>query len=210
MCGSLSGTCCTLLFQPLDLVKTRLQTLQSGVQPGSVHIQHGVQSGWMSIKWTVFCASGRVGLAWSRSLWVCCGRRSSWDCGEAFRLWASHLIWYETSVMFLFVWLCSVFLSPQSFVRCIPGVGIYFSTYFTLKQHFFTDGAPGPLQSILLGAGARCVAGVCMLPITVIKTRFEVCKDLIIWLIEDALNLSKVTKTFIIKAVLLNSNNPEK
>ncbi len=74
----------------------------------------------------------------------------------------------------------SVFLSPQSFVRCIPGVGIYFSTYFTLKQHFFADGAPGPLQAILLGAGARCVAGVCMLPITVIKTRFEVCKDLII------------------------------
>lgn len=35
MCGSFSGTCSTLLFQPLDLVKTRLQTLQSGVQPGS-------------------------------------------------------------------------------------------------------------------------------------------------------------------------------
>lgn len=34
MCGSLSGTCSTLLFQPLDLVKTRLQTLQTGVQPG--------------------------------------------------------------------------------------------------------------------------------------------------------------------------------
>ena len=34
MCGSVSGTCSTLLFQPLDLVKTRLQTLQSGVQPG--------------------------------------------------------------------------------------------------------------------------------------------------------------------------------
>lgn len=36
MCGSLSGTCSTLLFQPLDLVKTRLQTLQTGVQPGWV------------------------------------------------------------------------------------------------------------------------------------------------------------------------------
>ncbi|KAG9343922.1 hypothetical protein JZ751_013309 [Albula glossodonta] len=36
VCGSLSGTCSTLLFQPLDLVKTRLQTLQKGVNPGSV------------------------------------------------------------------------------------------------------------------------------------------------------------------------------
>uniref|UniRef100_A0A669PCQ5 Solute carrier family 25 member 38 n=1 Tax=Phasianus colchicus TaxID=9054 RepID=A0A669PCQ5_PHACC len=30
VCGSISGTCSTLLFQPLDLLKTRLQTLQSG------------------------------------------------------------------------------------------------------------------------------------------------------------------------------------
>uniref|UniRef100_A0A4W5R8X5 Uncharacterized protein n=1 Tax=Hucho hucho TaxID=62062 RepID=A0A4W5R8X5_9TELE len=36
MCGSLSGTCSTLLFQPLDLVKTRLQTLQNTMKPGYV------------------------------------------------------------------------------------------------------------------------------------------------------------------------------
>uniref|UniRef100_A0A673X4U4 Solute carrier family 25 member 38b n=1 Tax=Salmo trutta TaxID=8032 RepID=A0A673X4U4_SALTR len=36
MCGSLSGTCSTLLFQPLDLVKTRLQTLQNNMKPGYV------------------------------------------------------------------------------------------------------------------------------------------------------------------------------
>ena len=34
LCGSLSGTCSTLLFQPLDLVKTRLQTMQNHVKPG--------------------------------------------------------------------------------------------------------------------------------------------------------------------------------
>lgn len=28
LCGSISGTCSTVLFQPLDLLKTRLQTLQ--------------------------------------------------------------------------------------------------------------------------------------------------------------------------------------
>lgn len=34
LCGCVSGTCSTLLFQPLDLIKTRLQTSQSGPQPG--------------------------------------------------------------------------------------------------------------------------------------------------------------------------------
>ena len=37
VCGSLSGTCSTLLFQPLDLVKTRLQTMQNTAKPGCVH-----------------------------------------------------------------------------------------------------------------------------------------------------------------------------
>lgn len=62
----------------------------------------------------------------------------------------------------------------QSFVRCIPGVGIYFSTFYSLKQRFFQDRAPNAGEAVLLGAGARTVAGVCMLPFTVIKTRFEV------------------------------------
>lgn len=71
----------------------------------------------------------------------------------------------------------SLFLSIsvlQSFMRCIPGVGIYFSTFYSLKQHYFEDGSPSAGEAVLLGAGARCVAGVAMLPITVIKTRFEV------------------------------------
>lgn len=66
----------------------------------------------------------------------------------------------------------------QSFVRCIPGVGIYFSTFYSLKQHYFLDRAPNAGEAVLLGAGARAVAGVCMLPFTVIKTRFEVSNDL--------------------------------
>ncbi|MED6273070.1 hypothetical protein CHARACLAT_002936 [Characodon lateralis] len=60
-----------------------------------------------------------------------------------------------------------------SFVRTIPGVGIYFSCYYSLKQHFFQDNRPGAGQAVMLGGGARTVAGVAMLPITVIKTRFE-------------------------------------
>ncbi|KAJ3614715.1 hypothetical protein NHX12_018286 [Muraenolepis orangiensis] len=122
MCGSLSGTCSTLLFQPLDLVKTRLQTLQSTVKPGSPKVG----------MFTVFLHVIRT--------------------ENFFGLWKG--------------------VSP-SFVRCVPGVGIYFSTFYSLKQHFFQDQAPHAGQAVLLGAGARTVAGVCMLPVTVIKTRFE-------------------------------------
>ncbi|XP_053494739.1 mitochondrial glycine transporter A isoform X2 [Ictalurus furcatus] len=122
MCGSLSGTCSTLLFQPLDLVKTRLQTVQNNVQPGSGRV------GMVTVFLTVVRTEKLLGL------------------------WKG--------------------VSP-SFVRCIPGVGIYFSTYYSVKQRFFSDRAPRPVEAVLLGAGARCVAGVCMLPVTVIKTRFE-------------------------------------
>uniref|UniRef100_A0A3P8RT29 Solute carrier family 25 member 38b n=1 Tax=Amphiprion percula TaxID=161767 RepID=A0A3P8RT29_AMPPE len=120
MCGSLSGTCSTLLFQPLDLIKTRLQTLQHNAKPGFVGM------------FTVFINIIRT--------------------EKFFSLWKG--------------------VSP-SFVRCIPGVGIYFSTFYSLKQHFFLDRAPNAGEAVLLGAGARAVAGVCMLPFTVIKTRFE-------------------------------------
>lgn len=66
----------------------------------------------------------------------------------------------------------------QSFARTIPGVGLYFSTYYSLKQHFFQDSTPGAMGAVLLGGGARTVAGVFMLPVTVIKTRFEVSTGL--------------------------------
>lgn len=53
-------------------------------------------------------------------------------------------------------------------------MGIYFSTFYSLKQRFFQERAPNAGEAVLLGAGARAVAGVCMLPFTVIKARFEV------------------------------------
>ncbi|XP_035493511.2 mitochondrial glycine transporter B-like isoform X3 [Scophthalmus maximus] len=122
MCGSLSGTCSTLLFQPLDLVKTRLQTLQNKAKPGAPKV--GMFAVFVNVIKTE----------------------------NFFSLWKG--------------------VSP-SFVRCIPGVGIYFSTFYSLKQHFFLDRAPSAGGAVLLGAGARAVAGVSMLPFTVIKTRFE-------------------------------------
>ncbi|XP_068096291.1 mitochondrial glycine transporter isoform X2 [Hyperolius riggenbachi] len=63
-------------------------------------------------------------------------------------------------------------VSP-SFLRCIPGVGVYFSTLYLLKQQLFSGKELSPLESVFLGAGSRTVAGVCMLPFTVIKARYE-------------------------------------
>ncbi|XP_068607417.1 mitochondrial glycine transporter B [Brachionichthys hirsutus] len=122
MCGSVSGTCSTLLFQPLDLVKTRLQTMQKNAKPGAPNV--GMVPVFIHVIRTE----------------------------RFFSLWKG--------------------VSP-SFVRCIPGVGIYFSTLYSLKQHFFLDREPSAAEAALLGAGARSVAGVCMLPFTVVKTRFE-------------------------------------
>lgn len=62
----------------------------------------------------------------------------------------------------------------QSIVRCVPGVGIYFGTLYSSKQYFLRGHPPTALESVILGMGSRSVAGVCMSPITVIKTRYEV------------------------------------
>uniref|UniRef100_V9KVZ2 Mitochondrial glycine transporter n=1 Tax=Callorhinchus milii TaxID=7868 RepID=V9KVZ2_CALMI len=121
VCGSLSGTCSTLIFQPLDLVKTRLQTVQSSVN-----------------------GSGRVGMI-------------------------TVLLSVVRSERLIGLWKG---VSP-SFVRCIPGVGIYFSLLYSMKQQFCRERSPAALESVLLGASARAVAGVCLLPVTVVKTRYE-------------------------------------
>ncbi|XP_069416798.1 mitochondrial glycine transporter isoform X3 [Ovis canadensis] len=121
LCGSISGTCSTVLFQPLDLLKTRLQTLQP-----SAHGSRRV--GMLALLLTVVRTESLLGL------------------------WKG--------------------MSP-SIVRCVPGVGIYFGTLYSLKQYFLRGHPPTALESVILGAGSRSVAGVCMSPITVIKTRYE-------------------------------------
>ncbi|XP_075688387.1 mitochondrial glycine transporter [Rhinoderma darwinii] len=120
VCGSLSGTCSTLLFQPLDLVKTRLQTQQIA--------STGNRVGTLNLFLKVIRNENLLGL------------------------------WKGAS---------------PSFMRCIPGVGLYFSTLYFLKQYVLLEQELSPLKSVFLGAGSRTVAGVCMLPFTVVKTRYE-------------------------------------
>ena len=65
-------------------------------------------------------------------------------------------------------------ISP-SIARTVPGVGIYFCSLHWLKTSSGEgEGAtPSPLKAIALGMAARTVAGAIMIPITVVKTRYE-------------------------------------
>lgn len=58
-----------------------------------------------------------------------------------------------------------------SISRCVPGIGIYFSTIHYLKGRF--EHTKSPLESMVIGGSARSVAVVTMLPFTVLKTRYE-------------------------------------
>jgi len=114
LAGSLSGTCSTLLFQPLDLVKTRIQ--QANTRQSMFTQFHNI------------VVSERV-----KGLWK--GTR-------------------------------------PSLVRTVPGVGVYFACMHTMKTTFFS-GRPSAGQSLVVGAGARTLAGCIMIPVTVIKIRCE-------------------------------------
>merc|ERR1719367_167357 len=62
-----------------------------------------------------------------------------------------------------------------SITRTVPGVGLYFASSHALKTTHLGSTAekPSPMQAIYLGMTARTIAGCAMIPITVLKTRFE-------------------------------------
>lgn len=68
-------------------------------------------------------------------------------------------------------YICFIF---QSLTRCVPGVGLYFASMQWMTANLI-NGHPKPLQSMGIGIAARTVSGICLIPITVIKTRVEVC-----------------------------------
>lgn len=119
--GSLSGTCSTILFQPLDLVKTRLQTQ-------SLSAANGVR---------------RVGMLYT-----------FYSVARTDRLKG---LWRG--------------LVP-SISRTVPGVGMYFCSLHWLKKTFLNEELKAH-QAVLLGLTARTFAGITLLPVTVIKTRYE-------------------------------------
>merc|ERR1719154_806703 len=121
LAGSLSGTCSTILFQPLDLVKTRLQT--------------------------------KAALPFrSESMLAVLGQVVKNDRFSG--------LWKGTS---------------PSMLRCVPGVGLYFSSLHTMKEWAGEEAGtpPAPALAMGLGMAARTVSGVTMIPFTVVKTRYE-------------------------------------
>ncbi|KAF6199043.1 hypothetical protein GE061_007068 [Apolygus lucorum] len=121
LAGSISGTCSTVLFQPLDLVKTRLQNAPvpsqgTGSQVSLLHLVNNIL-------------------------------RKEHISG----LWKG--------------------ITP-SLTRTVPGVGLYFSSMHWMTFNL-AEGHPTPLQAMAIGFAGRTFSVVSLIPMTVVKTRFE-------------------------------------
>lgn len=128
LAGSFSGTFSTILFQPLDLVKTRLQ---SSVLPVQAAVAGRSQNGMINVFANIVRQDQFIGL------------------------WRGMI---------------------PSITRCVPGVGLYFSSLHWLKGAVVEaqDGRElGALQAVGLGVVARTMTGITLNPFTVVKTRFE-------------------------------------
>ncbi|KZC05617.1 PREDICTED: solute carrier family 25 member 38-like [Dufourea novaeangliae] len=121
LAGSVSGTFSTILFQPLDLIKTRLQSRVN------LHLDTP--------------KSGTIGTV------IQIIKKEN-----VFGLWRG--------------------ITP-SITRVIPGVGLYFSSLHWLKHTFHLKDPLTPTEAMLLGITARSMSGGLLIPITVVKTRFE-------------------------------------
>lgn len=117
--GALSGTCSTVILQPLDLMKTRIQqspnsSLYQAAQV--IYKTEGISGFWTGV---------------TPSLW-----------------------------------------------RTVPGIGLYFSSYHSLSSFVTADNQPlTSTQSLTIGTFSRVIAGSLLIPITVIKTRWEAGGD---------------------------------
>lgn len=117
--GALSGACSTVVLQPLDLIKTRLQQSPNSslYQAAKVIAKtEGISGFWTGV---------------TPSLW-----------------------------------------------RTVPGIGLYFSCYHSLSSCVTTDNQPlTSTQSLTIGTFSRVIAGSLLIPVTVIKTRWEAGGD---------------------------------
>jgi len=132
--GASSGVITCVLFQPMDLVKTRLQMTSS-----------------MSTAPLLVSTSGSVATT-SAARNCIISTIANVVRSESYRgLWSG--------------------LRP-SLYRTVPGVGLYFTTLNVMKTKL-GDGNPTLLQNMAFGFTARACVGTALLPIAVIKTRYE-------------------------------------
>jgi len=164
LAGSLSGTCSTVLFQPLDLVKTRIQQ-QHGSQhhPSSSQRQQLTSSQLSAAQFASVAEVPAPTAAHQPSPLPRAAGSSSGGMLSVARqvLQTEHVTGLWRGIL-------------PSVTRTVPGVGIYFASLHWLKTSLGTEGErPNPLQAVGLGMGARSLAATLMIPITVLKTRFE-------------------------------------
>ncbi|CAG2114062.1 unnamed protein product [Medioppia subpectinata] len=126
--GSISGTVSTVLFQPFDLVKTRLQNASIAAHPSNVATIRFVPLVTQVLK----------------------------------------------NEQILGLWRGTV----PSLLRCAPGVGLHFSALDFLKTRFCKNSngvqcQPSAVQALCFGVISRSFSGFILIPVTVIKTRYE-------------------------------------
>jgi solute carrier family 25 protein 38 len=129
LAGSSASFFTTVLFQPLDVVKTKKQQLLfNKAVPGIANTKYTTMIGTMK---TVVKEEGTKGL------------------------------WKGTA---------------PSVYRTVPGVGLYFVVLNNLQavtRRTLGSRADHSLAALFCGASARCLATMTLMPITVVKTRFE-------------------------------------
>ncbi|KAH7646481.1 solute carrier family 25 member 38-like protein [Dermatophagoides farinae] len=132
MVGSLSGTCSTLLFQPFDLLKTRVQ---------NAHLSSLAISRNQSVPASAMPSTRFV------------------------------TVTYETikNEQIIGLWRGTA----PSLLRCVPGIGIHFCCLDTLQSHFCPDRRPSAIEAMTFGMMSRSIAAVLLIPVTVVKTRYE-------------------------------------
>lgn len=124
LAGAISGTLSTAMFQPLDLIKTRMQAGTMKASPVVSNV------GMMNTLFSII-------------------RNERFPA-----LWKGLI---------------------PSLQRCVPGIGVYFASLTTLKTSFV--GSPdqniSPFEALIIGVVSRGIAVFSLLPITVVKARYE-------------------------------------
>lgn len=165
MAGAFSGTCSTVLFQPLDLVKTRIQT--QGCDTALRKISGDVITSGTAVKPKRKISGDETtsGTAVKPKRKISGGSAPT-GLRTGGMLYTASAVVRTNQVQGLWKGLV------PSLSRTVPGVGMYFCCLHWLKNAFLRKEAKA-WQSILLGASARSLSGIATLPVTVVKTRFE-------------------------------------
>uniref|UniRef100_A0A8C6LJK8 Solute carrier family 25 member 38b n=1 Tax=Nothobranchius furzeri TaxID=105023 RepID=A0A8C6LJK8_NOTFU len=178
LCGSLSGTCSTLLFQPLDLVKTRLQTLQNNANSPKVGMFtvfisvirtekfFSLWKGVSPVKRTLKLGSTSLNVMGNWVMMKPSGRYNYASVAGALRSM------YETEgVKALFSGLTATLL------RDAPFSGIYVMFYSQAKRALpqeVTSAPYAPLVNFSCGVVAGVMASLVTQPADVVKTHIQV------------------------------------